>query len=724
MPGRARTDAGAMPSLRELFPLPDGVPSSRGPAGAGRARRTGRAGWLAGLLLLGSLAGCSGESVFSTSSTSSAVDPTTVTAATSSTSSTTTATTTTTTVPPTTSTTIPADISAAGTWTVMVYALLDNNLDEYWGLGDFREMREVTEQVPGLTFVALLDRSDQHSNEELGRLGDWTTAKLIDISGGRFKEIDDWGERDLGHPDTLVEFLQAAAAYAPADHYALVFKDHGGGMVVGPDEVPGDNALWNSEIADALGAGLPAAGIGTLDLIAYDACLQASLETASTVHPFASYMVASEDLSYGGAFYYQGFDYLGQAADPTVEGLGGSLLSNHIDFMVQEVGSRGGTLSLLDLRRFAAFEQALAEVVEVARDSMRASAPVFGRRLERVIRFGADPDPVRDFAMVDLGQLLRRVARSDAPVAEAAGRAADLLAEMVVANATGEALAGARGLSVYFPPTPAVGWLQWGDGDNLYDTQGSPVWNSFLEAYFATGRSIPPEQRPAWGPSGPELEYVFDDGWIIVGAQLDPGAAAGVVTAEMWAGVEEPGGSVTFYYSTQGFEGEGPDGAGAYGAVYDLDRLVFSDGTDSAFAFTQISFNEDETYFTLTVPFRYRAPIDPSAGRYADPIDLTLIFTLDMNTGEGSRDFFIANDGTMGPFTPDPQGLLFPLVAQRSPEGEIEWVPSTDVGLWADPDRLAADFPDLPAGTRLRCELTISDYGGHAVTAGVTVTVP
>ena len=674
-------------------------------------------------MVLGSLAGCGGESAFDLypgSSTSSGATGTTDTPA----AATSTSSTTTTTAPPTTTTTtIPPQVSAAGTWTVMVYALLDNNLDEPWQFEDFREMRAVSGEVPNLRFVALVDRSGEYSSDPLGRLNDWTTAKLIDISGGRFTEIDDWGESDLGDPQTLVDFLAAAVSYAPADHYALVIKDHGGGMLVGPDDVPGRSALWNSEIADALATGLESAGVGTFDLIAFDTCLMASLEAASAVHPFAAYMIASEDVSYSGAFYYAGFDYLDTAADPTVEGLGRSLLSNHIDYMVEVVGIDGGTLSLLDLRRFPAFSDALAEAVEAALDSMSSSAPVFGRRLERVVRFGADPDPRNDFGMVDLGQLLRRVARSNAPVAEAAGRAADLLGEMVIANVTGEASTGARGLSVYFPPTPSGGWIAWDGGTNLYDEQGSPVWNSFLDGYFSAGRAIPPDMRPSLGPAGPEAEYSFDDFGITIAAQFNPAAVDGVVTAVLWSGVEEPDGSVTFYDATEGFEGEDP-GSGIYGGVYDLTRVLLSDGEDSAFGFTQITFNEQITFFTLTVPLWYRAPIDPAAGRYADPIEVTLLKTYDMETEESTKGMFISSDGTLGPFTPDPQGLLFPKVARRSPGGELEWVPSTEVGLWADMAALQVDFVDLPAGTRLRSELTISDYGGYSATAVVSVTLP
>jgi len=63
-------------------------------------------------------------------------------------------------------------------------------------------------------------------------------------------------------------------------------------------------------------------------------------------------------------------------------------------------------------------------------------------------------------------------------------------------------------------------------------------------------------------------------------------------------------------------------------------------------------------------------------------------------------------------------------VARRSPGGEIEWVSSTDVGLWANLSSLFVDYADLPSGTALRSELTISDYGGNTATAIVSTLVP
>ena len=667
---------------------------------------TFRSGWgLVGLLLVtATLAGCGSSpgtklTVPVTGDTSTVGDTTATSSTTTNPSSST-----------TTTTTIVGEVSAAGTWTVMVYAVGDTNLEAAL-LTDMKEMRAVTNEVPNLTFVVLADRSDAYSSEELGRLGDWTTTKLVDVSGGRFTEVDDLGEKNLGNPLVLINFLKASASHAPADHYALVFWDHGSGVGIGPDESH-DDVLEIREIAAALEEGLQPAGIGTLDMIGFDACLMASLEAASAVYPFASYMIASEELEPWEGWAWGGFGYLATAADPTVEMLGQSLLSAYTEASAPTQASV--TMSLLDLRRFPSFYDTLGNLTEIALDNLDSSAAAFGRRRDKVTKFGSDPDPSRDFFMVDLGQLLNRMGRSDTSVAEEAARAADLLAEMVVANATGEASKGARGLSVHFPSAPEWFFPEW------YDDVGSPVWGSFLEGYFGAGRAIPPSRQPSFDSAGPATEFVFDDFGITVAAQFDQAAVDTMVSAVLWSGVEDPDGSITFYSSTQGFEGEDA----VWGGVYDLSRMVLSDGVDSAFAFTQISFNEDATFFTLTVPLWYRAPIDPSVGRYADPIEVTLTATFNMDTGEGTKGLFSSNGESVGPFAPEPNGLLLPKLAERPLGGEIEWVSSTDVGLRADLETLVVDFEDLPSGTPLHLELTVADFGGNTATATVSTVIP
>ena len=160
-----------------------------------------------------------------------------------------------------------------------------------------------------------------------------------------------------------------------------------------------------------------------------------------------------------------------------------------------------------------------------------------------------------------------------------------------------------------------------------------------------------------------------------------------------------------------------------FGGVDDL-----SDGEDTAYGFTDITFNDDLTLITIRLPLWYRPPIDPGNGVWGDPIDASLVATVDLETEDVTIGIFSVEGRTIGSLETEPTGLLFPKVAIR-PAGmgvydEVTWVPSTEVGLWADLDALDIDWVLLPSGTPFRSELVVSDYGGNEAIHVVVAEVP
>jgi len=84
----------------------------------------------------------------------------------------------------------------------------------------------------------------------------------------------------------------------------LILWDHGGGSVsgYGYDQHYPSNTMRLDEIAVALKNG----GC-VFDLIGFDACLMATLETAIVLEPYADYMIASEEVEPGIGWYYTGW---------------------------------------------------------------------------------------------------------------------------------------------------------------------------------------------------------------------------------------------------------------------------------------------------------------------------------------------------------------------------------------------------------------------------------
>jgi hypothetical protein len=163
-------------------------------------------------------------------------------------------------------------------------------------------------------------------------------------------------ERNLGRKamtdaGTLAEFIRWGTANYPANRYILVFWDHGGGSVTGYgyDELYPNGSMPVNRIAQALEAG----GV-KFDIIGFDACLMANMETAVAVEPYGDYLLASEETEPGTGWYYT--DWLTKfAANSSMSSLdiGRNIIDDFCTKRQQGASSSDkNTLSLIDLAEF------------------------------------------------------------------------------------------------------------------------------------------------------------------------------------------------------------------------------------------------------------------------------------------------------------------------------------------------------------------------------------
>ncbi|RRD65029.1 hypothetical protein EII26_04950 [Fretibacterium sp. OH1220_COT-178] len=184
-------------------------------------------------------------------------------------------------------------------WTILVYLDGDNNLEE-WALTDLKEMEQGLPEGGKVEVVVLLDRAKGYSDE----MGDWTGTRAYRVKRSTRKDaigselIADCGERNMGAPETLEAFVQAAVRKFPARRTALVLWNHGMGWISmasdedAPGAVDGVDALTLSGLRGVLSRVAPSLPGGKLDLLTFDMCLMAQLEVAAACAPFARYMVA------------------------------------------------------------------------------------------------------------------------------------------------------------------------------------------------------------------------------------------------------------------------------------------------------------------------------------------------------------------------------------------------------------------------------------------------
>mgnify|MGYP002407703383 CR=1 FL=1 len=249
------------------------------------------------------------------------------------------------------------------------------------------------------------------------------------------------GRKSMVEPATLADFIRYGKAEFPADRYALIFWDHGGGSLSGfgyDEYYPGD-----SMTLDEIEQALQLAGCD-FDFIGFDACLMASLETALVAEKYADYLIASEAVEPGTGWYYTSWltELAADTGMSTVE-IGKNIIDSYVAKVEQEGLSTPATLSLIDLSELAG---SLPEAF--SRFSAGTSDLIAGNSYNHV----ADArSRSRDFStqqkinQIDLIHFAENLATNEA------GELAGILRSSIKYNRNSRNITHANGISIYFP---------------------------------------------------------------------------------------------------------------------------------------------------------------------------------------------------------------------------------------------------------------------------------
>jgi Clostripain family len=189
--------------------------------------------------------------------------------------------------------------AAKAKWTVMVYISGDNNLEDFV-VSDIETELAPTGSSANVQVVALADRAPGYDTSR----GDWQTTKLFHVTKGMLatpeSAVADWGERDFGDKQTLIDFVTWTKSNYPADHYALYFWGHGWnwhpGVVMRDETVnatDNDPALIDTLDMDEVKAALPS--LGFIDMVGFDGCQMASIEVDMLWHGHATALSHSQE---------------------------------------------------------------------------------------------------------------------------------------------------------------------------------------------------------------------------------------------------------------------------------------------------------------------------------------------------------------------------------------------------------------------------------------------
>ena len=268
-----------------------------------------------------------------------------------------------------------------------------------------------------------------------------------------FQEVERLQDASMGEVSTLEDFLRFAKENYPADHRMLVFWDHGGGSLGGVcfDEKY-ENNLSLGDMRKALQAVETAdPGKPAFDLVLFDTCLMANIDTANTLYGFARYMVASEETMPG-----TGTDYAGWtralAQNPSMDGkqLGIAICETYLPYCKKNNVDDMATLSLIDLGQMPALNAAYEKMGQEALRQSKANPRYFFTNYDRVAagveNYGPnDRDNDNYTDMIDLGALADRL-----PELSAAPAFVQALESAVVYRTAGMYRQYGNGLSGYY----------------------------------------------------------------------------------------------------------------------------------------------------------------------------------------------------------------------------------------------------------------------------------
>lgn len=175
-------------------------------------------------------------------------------------------------------------------WTVMVYISGDNNLEDYV-VQDIESELAPTGSSENVQVIALADRGPGYDTSH----SDWQTTKLYRVTQGMLatpeNAIADWGERNFGDKQTLIDFVTWTKDNYPADHYALYFWGHGWNWH--PGWVMQDDTSNDTLDMEEVKAALPS--IGFIDMVGFDGCNMASIEVQMLWHGHATALAHSQE---------------------------------------------------------------------------------------------------------------------------------------------------------------------------------------------------------------------------------------------------------------------------------------------------------------------------------------------------------------------------------------------------------------------------------------------
>ncbi|KAK3235504.1 hypothetical protein CYMTET_54301 [Cymbomonas tetramitiformis] len=460
-------------------------------------------------------------------------------------------------------------------WTVLVYVMGDNNLEEF-AVQDLDEMRRAgVGGSSGVNVIALMDRSSKYSSEAASNLGDWVGVKEVRVENGQYTQIGSADfpvgenpQKDLAQTKYLTEFIERNVKAYPAEKYFLILWDHGlGWLGFGGDLSPGNREVYSGggvveeptitleQLQKGIKDGLERAGLAKVDILGFDACFMQHYTVAANMEMYAEYILASEDLEPG-----HGWMYNALSAAVQDNSISAPALTKKIEeeFSTSpELPLTLATLSTSKFRIFMGVFSSFLEEVKIQLDSISSA----GQGSTEAVGIYSALNSARnhrtmqamtqwmDGSVIDLGTWLSKVKGSVSDYNSISSKVElthSAYKDMIVSHTKPASQPRNTGMAIFYPTTQTAYDKQNSDWQQLSPSFSSlsniKAWQDFLGAYYQANPgypAMPPVTADSFKflqTSTPVYSYTVQGTWV------------GDVYGEDWPGYYMMNGTVNSPY--------------------------------------------------------------------------------------------------------------------------------------------------------------------------------
>ena len=250
-------------------------------------------------------------------------------------------------------------------WNIMVYIAADNNLEKF-ALQDINEMEAATESED-INVSVLVDRTPGYAGGD----GDWTDTRRGLITADNTTDnistsLQSLGELNTGDPNTLTNFINWSVGNYPAENYALVIWNHGGGLWGAAwDETNGDDNLSLNDVTTAV----KNSTLEKFDVIGYDACQMGMFDVLYPLSGYTDYYVASSENEPG-----KGWDYtnlinaITSNSEQSAQSVASDIVETYSDSFIGEPWYSEYTLSSINMSHLNSLVQRLNDFSNIVQN--------------------------------------------------------------------------------------------------------------------------------------------------------------------------------------------------------------------------------------------------------------------------------------------------------------------------------------------------------------------